>query len=254
MIIGEKVGGAVEISGVQGITGDLRCVNASQVTSISADRLGSIGGKFQLERLQILTNLNFDSLQEVTTIQWRSLPQLSTLAFARGVSKVDNIQISDTALTSLAGLELEVVALMDINNNRYMRTVNVNDMTNITEAITFAANSKDLAVEFPNLVSAANMTFRNVSDVKVPSLSEVDGSIGFYSNTFEEIFLPNLTKTGQALVFSDGMGLKNITAPLLKSVGAALNVNNNPDLKEITGFPKLEVIVGALDFSGDFDK
>ena len=253
-MIDSKVAGTIQIDGVAQITGDLRCVNATKLTSLSADKLGTIGGKFYLEELQILTTLQFDSLEEVKTIQWVALPALSSLAFTRGVSMVENILISNTGLTSLQGLELETVGLMDINNNRYLDTVDVNNMANVTKAIIFAANSKTLVIKLPNLEFAANMTFRNVSDVRLPSLVSVNGSIGFYSNNFDSIALPNLTETGQALVFQDGIGLKNISVPNLKEVGAALNINNNPDLAAIDGFPKLETIVGALDFSGDFDK
>lgn len=41
---------------------------------------------------------------------------------------------------------------------------------------------------------------------------------------------------------------------MIKQVGAALNINDNPDLKVIDGFPELEVVVGALDFTGEFDE
>jgi hypothetical protein len=252
--IDPTVGGTLSLNGVGQITGDLACINATQLTSLSADRLSAIGGKFHLDELQILSTLAFDSLTEVLTIQWVALPALQSLAFTRGVTKVKNILVSNTGLTSLNGLELETVGLMDINNNRYLNTVDVKNMANVTEAISFAANSKTLEIKLPNLIYAANMTFRNVSDVQVPSLNYVNGSIGFYSNTFQSMALPNLTETGQALVFQDGVNLNNITAPNLKQVGAALNINNNPDLKIINGFPKLGVVVGAIDMSGDFDE
>jgi hypothetical protein len=254
LIIDSSVSGTLTLSGIEQITGDLTCKNASQLTSLSADRLGTIGGKFDLQELQILSTLAFGSLAEVLTIQWVALPALQSLAFTRGVSKVENIQVSNTGLTSLNGLELESVGLMDINNNRYLNTVDVNNMRNVTTSISFAANSRTLAIKLPNLEFAANMTFRNVSDVQMPSLGYVNGSIGFYSNTFESIALPNLTETGLALVFQDGIGLSNISVPLITKVGAALNINNNPDLKIIDGFPSLEVVAGALDFSGDFDE
>ena len=254
MTIDSSVAGTLTLNGVSQITGDLRCINATQLISLSADRLATIGGRFDLEELQVLSTLAFDTLSEVETIKWVALPALQSLAFNRGVSKVENIQVSNTGLTSLNGLELESVGLMDINNNRYLDTVDVNNMKNVTKSIAFAANSKTLAIKLPNLEYAANMTFRNVSDVQVPSLGYVNGSMGFYSNTFESIALPNLTETGQALVFQDGIGLSNISVPQITKIGAALNINNNPDLKVIDGFPLLDTIAGALDFSGDFDE
>lgn len=253
VIIDSSVAGTLTLNGVQQITGSLTCINATQLTSFSSDQLATIGGKFDLEELQILSTLAFDALSEVFTIQWVALPALQSLAFNRGVTKVQNILVSNTGLTSLNGLELETVGLMDINNNRYLDTVDVNNMINVTESISFAANSRTLEIKLPNLIVAANMTFRNVSDVQLPSLAYVNGSVGFYSNTFESISLPNLTETGQALVFQDGIGLSNISVPSIIEVGAALNINNNPDLKVIDGFPMLGIVVGAIDFSGDFD-
>lgn len=252
--IDSSVAGSISLSGVERITGDLTCINATQLTSLSADRLAVIGGRFDLEELQILSTLAMDSLTEVFTVKWVALPALQSLTFNRGVSKVTNILISNTGLTSLNGLELETVGIMNINNNRYLDTVDVNSMANVTESMEFAANSKTLEVKLPNLIFAANMTFRNVSDVQLPSLTSVNGSIAFYSNSFESMSLPNLTDTGDALVFEDGMGLTNISVPLITSIGGALNINNNPDLKVIDGFPMLKTVAGALDFSGDFDE
>lgn len=167
---------------------------------------------------------------------------------------VTNILVSNTGLTSLDGLELETVGLMDINNNRYLTTVNVNNMRTVNTSISFAANSRTLEIVLPNLQQAANMTFRNVSGVEVPSLSYVNGSIGFYSNSFESISLPNLTETGQALVFQDNNGLSNISVSQITKIGAALNINNNPDLLVIDGFPKLVTVAGAIDLTGRFDE
>lgn len=254
VIIDSSASGTLTINGVEEITGDLECINATELSSLSADSITSIGGRMNLEELQILTTLQFDVLTEVTTIRWLALPALQSLAFNEGVSNVENILISNTGLTSLQGLDLDTVELMDVNNNRYLEDVDVKNMRNITKAISFEGNAKELEIKFPNLEFAANMTFKNISDVSMPSLEYVNGSIGFYSNTFESVYLPNLTETGKALVFQDHEALTNITAPQLTEVGAALNINDNPELAEIDGFPELQVIGGALDLSGNFDE
>jgi hypothetical protein len=252
--ISSEVQNTISLDGVERITGDLRCINASGLIGFSAPRLAIIDGRLDLQELQVLSTLQMDSLAQVLTIKWKSLPALQSLAFTRGVSKVTNIQVSDTGLTSLNGLELDTVGRMDINNNKYLETVDVNNMANVTESISFEANSKSLNIKLPNLEFAANMTFKNVSGVEVPSLTFVNGSIGFYSNAFQTISLPNLTETGQALVFQDCPSLTNISAPMLKKVGAALNINDNAKLIKIDGFPALEVIAGALDVTGSFDE
>jgi hypothetical protein len=69
----DQVSGTLQINGVQQITGSLTCLNATQLTSISADQLGSIGGTFDLERLTILSGLSMGSLQAVNGIKFISL-------------------------------------------------------------------------------------------------------------------------------------------------------------------------------------
>ena len=195
-----------------------------------------------------------NSLSAVNEINWVSLPALQSLNFAQGISKANNIYISDTQLTSLSGIELTAVGMMDINNNRFLTTVNVNDMKNVTNALSFSANNQDLQISFPNLEGAANLTFRNVSQVDMPSLSYCAGDIGFYSNTFEGFSAPNLTETGGALALVDSPNLSNVSFPSLTTIGGGFIIANNTDLKQISGFPVLETIGGAIDFAGTFNK
>jgi len=253
VIIDPTASGAIAIDGVQQITGDLTCQNAGQLTEISADQLGSIGGTFGLSNLTIMSTLAFSSLNTVNIIEWVGLPALQGLNFPQGISMANNVLISNTQLNTLSGIELQTVDNIDINNNPYLTTVNVNDITNITGSLNFAANAKDLSITFDNLGQANNLTFRNVSSVSMPSLSLVNGSLGFYSDTFQSFSAPNLTQTGGALAFVDSPDLSNISMPSLMGVGGGFLIANNTNLKTINGFPKLQVIVGALDFAGEFN-
>jgi hypothetical protein len=253
VVIASTVNAAIAINGVQQITGDLTCMNAGFLTELSADQLGSIGGKFNLQNLTILSTLAFSSLNTVNEIYWQGLPALQGLNFPQGVSKAKNVLISNTQLYSLAGIELETIENFDIDNNVYLNTVNVNSITTISGSLTVSNNYKDLDITFDNLQSAKNMTFRNVSSVVMPSLSQVNGSLGFYSDTFQSYSAPNLTSTG-GLVFVDCPQLSNISMPKLTLIGGGFLIANNTNLKSIEGFPKLQTVVGALDFAGAFDK
>lgn len=254
VVIDESVAGELDISGVGQVTGDFTCDGATNLTSLVVSSLNSIGGTFTLNGLTILTNLQFDSLTSVDTISWTALPALQGLNFAAGVKTASSIIISNTELESLAGISLETVGDMDINNNPYLTEVNVNDIANATGSISFSANSADLKIDFPNLIFALNMTFRNVSSVDMPSLETVNGSLGFYSNTFETFSAANLTSTGESLVFDDNSALTNISLPDLTTVGGGFQIANNTDLKMIDGFTGLETVGGAIDFSGEFTK
>jgi hypothetical protein len=252
VIIASSASPSIALNGVQQITGDLTCQNAGQLTELSADQLGTIGGRFHLNNLTILSTLSFSSLNNVHEIYWVGLPALQGLNFPEGVSKAKNVLISNTQLNSLSGIELETVGNFDIDNNPYLNTVNVNQISTITGSLTVSANDKSLAIVFDNLESANNMTFRNVSSVTMPSLSQVNGSLGFYSDTFESFSAPNLTSTG-GLAFVDSPNLSKISMPKLTEIGGGFLIANNSNLKSISGFPKLQTIVGALDFAGDFD-
>lgn len=254
VIIDSTASGQIAINGVQQITGDLTCNNATQLTAITSDQLGSIGGTFGLSGLTILSTLQFDSLTGVNRINWVGLPALQSLNFAQGVSRSNQIYISNTQLNNINGIELTAVGSMDINNNPYLTTVNVNDLANVTTALSFSANGRDLEISFPNLEAAANLTFRNVSKIDMPSLASVAGSMGFYSDNFKTFSAPNLTQTGGTLAFVDSPQLGNISFPELQIIGGGFLIANNTNLTQINGLPKLQTIVGALDFAGTFSR
>jgi len=253
IIIDPSATGIISINGVQQITGDFTCVNATQLTSLTSDQINTIQGTWHLEDLTILSNLQFDSLTGVNNIRWVGLPALQSLNMAQGIQRANTVYISNTQLNNINGIELSAVASLDINNNFYLTDVNVNDLKNVTNALSFSANGRDLAISFPNLESAANLTFRNVSKIDMPSLATVAGSMGFYSDTFETFTAPNLTSTGGSLAFVDSPSLTSFAFPALTTIGGGFLVANNTNLKAINGLPKLATIVGALDFAGTFN-
>ena len=254
IIIDSSASGQIAINGVQQVTGDLVCSNATQLTAITSDQINTIQGTFNLSGITILSTLQFDSLIGVNNIYWVGLPNLQSLNMAQGIQRANNVYISNTQLTNINGIELEAVGMMNINNNPYLTDVNVNDLSNVTSSISFSANGRDLAISFPNLADAANLTFINVSKVDMPSLSNVAGSMGFYSDTFETFSAPNLTQTGGTLAFVDSPSLTSFAFPALTTIGGGFLVANNTKLKAINGLPKLATIVGALDFAGTFDR
>lgn len=254
VIIDSNASGQIAINGVQQIKGDVTCNNATQLTAITSDQLNTITGTFSLTGLTIMSTLQFDSLTGVNKINWVGLPALQSLNFAQGVQQANQVYISNTQLNNLNGIELQAVSAMDINNNPYLTDVNVNDLKNVTTALSFSANGRDLEISFPNLEDAANLTFRNVSKVSMPSLSNVGGSMGFYSDSFKTFSAPNLTETGGTLAFVDSPELSNLSFPALTQIGGGFLIANNTALKAITGFPKLKTIVGALDFAGAFGR
>ncbi|PGH16421.1 hypothetical protein AJ79_01752 [Helicocarpus griseus UAMH5409] len=245
--------GPITLEGIQEITGSLTCKGAQNLTSLAAPDLESIGDTFLLSGAIELRNLQFDSLTEVGALNFEALPNLQQLSFTKGVSKAKNIRISNTDLANLKGIALNTVGDMEISNNLHLKEADVAQITNVTGFASFSANHEELKISFPNLESALNMTFRNVSSVEIPSLKKTQGLLGFYSNFFEELAAPNLTSTGD-LVFADNSELTNISLPILETVKGAFQIANNTELKAVDGVPKLKTVYGALDFTGSLEK
>lgn len=244
----------INIPGVRRITGDLVANNNSLIPSISGDSLQTIGGAFILNELQVLSTLSFPQLSEVDSIQWNALAGLQQLSFTTGVQQASELNIQNTQLQTLDGINLAVVDTVFITNNNYLNDISM-QLGNITNSLNIESNGGNVSAIFPNLIWANNMTFRNVSQIALNSLVSVNGSLGFYSNEFSSLQCANLTTVGSNkgdLTIVSNQNLNNVSFPQLKKVGGGFSIQNNTDLMVIDGFPKLATITGAFDFYGDF--
>ncbi|CZT08727.1 related to sporulation-specific protein 2 precursor [Rhynchosporium graminicola] len=256
IIIGSDANGIIALDGPSEVKGNLTSLSAGNLVSITSSTINKIGGEFRLFNLTLLSNLQFDVLKSVKTIYWEALPTLPQLNFAGPLSQASSVTISNTFLSTLTGINLNTVGTLQIDNNNNLKSFDT-QVANITNALNINANGNQLAVTFPNLIWAANMTFRNISSIKFPSLATVNGSLGFYDNYMESISAPNLTTIGNFATSFGSMAivtnekLTNITFPMLKSVGGANQIANNTNLNAIS-FPSLSQVAGAIDFSGNF--
>lgn len=243
----------IALDGIKKLDGNLVIRSNANIKRISGAEMEEITGSFTLDDVQTLTNVEFPKLKTVATLMWNALPNLQQLAFAAEITKVSEINIQNTELQSLEGINVETVDKVFIANNRYIQDITM-QVGNITQSLTLADNNADLNVTFPNLLWAFNMTFRNVSSVTVPSLETLNDSLGLYGNFFESFAAPNLTEVGGALTLVSNTKLTNISFPQLSTIGDNLQVANNTELNSVDGFPKVETISGALDLSGNMTK
>jgi hypothetical protein len=256
ILISSTAAGTINIDGPEQITGNLICENAGQLTSLGSSSIGTIGEQFLLNNLTLLSTLAFTDLTTVGSISWTALPALPQLTFSGPVSMADSVLITNTFLSTLDGINLATVGTLNINNNNRLKTFS-SQIANITQSLTIDSNGQLLDLAFPNLIWAANMTLRNVSSVSIPSLTTVNGSLGFLENYFTEIVALNLTTVGNtgtnigSLAFVANPSLTNISMPALQSIGGANQIANNSALTAID-FSSLQVIGGSLDFSGNF--
>ncbi|KAF2720768.1 hypothetical protein K431DRAFT_346872 [Polychaeton citri CBS 116435] len=241
----------IDLSGqLQEIHGSLIANNVTGISSISSSSLQTITDSFELNGLTLLSTLNFPVLTAVDSINWEALPALEGLSFTNAVQEATTVNIQNTDMNTLDGINLQVVDTLILVNNPFLSKVDM-QLGNVSTGITVESNGRDLEVSFPNMIWANNITIRNASQVSIPSLASVNGSVGFYSCSFDSLAAPNLTRVGGGLSLISNEGLSNISFPELTTVNGALNVANNTDLGDIS-FPELQKVQGAVDFQGNF--
>jgi len=160
------------------------------------------------------------------------------------------LSIINTYLSSLEGINLEMADTIDIQNNNYLDDITM-QLGNVSTSLNVYANGRNVSVILPNLEWAARISIANASVVSLPSLASVNGSLGFYSNFFESLQAPNLTDVGGTLAIVSNEKATNISFPQLTTVTGGLSVQNNTELADVSGFPVIETVGGALDMYGN---
>lgn len=220
---------------------------------LSADSLEKIDGTMSLDGLTRLYAVDFPKLKTIESIKWNALPNLQSIGFTAEVTEADKIQIENTALRSLKGINVEKADTIFIANNGYINEISM-QLGNISDSLTFANNNEKLAVTLPNLIWATNLTFRFIASLEMPSLETLNGSLGLYNNGFDTFSAPNLTSIGEALAIVANDQVSNISFPLLTKITDNLQIANNTNLTTVDGFPKLTSIGGAFDISGNMSE
>jgi len=241
----------ISLNGVKKIDGNLVATNNSDMRQISASDLEELDGEMQLDGLTRLYAVNFPKLKSIDSIKWNALPNLQEIGFTAEVTKANKVDIQNTALRSLKGINIEEVDTVFIANNGYIDEISM-QLGNVSTSLTLADNNEAVKVELPNLIWASNLTFRFCGSVSVPSLERLNGSLGLYNNGFESFTAPNLTSVGEAVAVVANENLSNVSFPLLGKISGNLQIANNSKLIEVDGFPALKSINGAFDMSGNF--
>ena len=185
---------------------------------------------------------------------WITLPALQGLNFGDpGLELAGDVQISDTQLASLSGIDLMSVNTLTITENRYLNDIDI-QLRHINTSLFVSGNGPALNVSLPNLENAFNLTFINVSSIDFPALQATNGSIGIQGSEMSIVSAPNISYINSSLSFSDNEKLTNVTMPKLIQIGGGFTLARNPDYLNMDGFPNLKTIKGAVDINGNFTK
>ncbi|KAM3504707.1 hypothetical protein MY11210_008249 [Beauveria gryllotalpidicola] len=249
--------GNLQIDGPKVFKQDFVVSNTSNLLSISSSSLQTIGGEFLVEDCGLLATVDLQKLTKLNKLTFRRLGQLNTLRFSSsGVSEASSVDIADTFLSDISGLNLATVDSLTINNNKRLAKFDSN-LVNITKTLILTNNGNDMQVNLTDLQSAYEIQVSNIKSLGTPSLKEIQNGIKFDTNpnleTYQAANLTNVgtSKNGGSVSFINNGKLTNISFPVLKTISGDLTIVNNTNLDEINGFPNLESVENML-FGGSF--
>ncbi|KAJ4159864.1 uncharacterized protein LMH87_007802 [Akanthomyces muscarius] len=251
--------GNLQIDGPKVFKQDFIVSNTSSLLGISSSSLTSIGGNFQVQDAGLLASISLPKLTKLNKLNFARLGQLSTLQFSSsGVSEASTVNIADTFLSDISGLNLATVESLTINSNKRLTKFDSN-LVNITNTLILTENGNDMQVNLTELQSAYEIQISGVKSLSTPALEQIQNSIRFETNpnleTYEAANLTSVgtSKNGGSVSFINNAKLANISFPYLATISGDLTVVNNTKLDEITGFPELKSVENML-LGGSFEK
>lgn len=247
LVIGEDLANLT--FNVQTIGGNFRADNAVNLASINMPNLKTINGDFLLRKCTALTSVSVPSLTKVGAIIWETCPIMTS--FNAKMTEAPTVSISDTQLTSLQGIDLRTVKRLDVNNNKYLKTVTMS-LKSVSEVLSLGFNAPTIAISFPELIWSNNITLIGAGSINFPKLQHINGSMNFGNTSVTSIACKNLTAVEQTLAFIGNEKVTELDFPLLEEIGGGFKIHNNSKLVNIDGFPKLKQVRGAIDFVGNF--
>lgn len=245
--------GQMTFDGITIITGDLVGYGTNNITGVSAATLQSIGGALGLSSMTAVSSLNFPDLTSVGTLNWTALgPNLQTLTFTKGITTVGTLNIADTYIQSLTGINPTTATAVSLGQNLYLTTIDL-PLKTVTGALSITANANGASmVTLSELEMAGSLTVNNVTSLMLPALNNVTNLFSLAGNKFTSMSLPNFTtSTGFAIDNNDEM--TNFTVPAYTVSSGGVSVQNNTALVGTVSFPVLTRVNGAVEVLGDFD-
>ncbi|KAI9314628.1 hypothetical protein BX666DRAFT_2020201 [Dichotomocladium elegans] len=244
----------IQLAGIETLSGDLIIKDNDALVSLDLGGLKLVDGTIRLENNKIMSKFDAKSLTGVRSFEMAVHPALSALAFPSGLEQADRFSVSDTTVTRIDGFKADRVSELVIDNNIYLKSIGLENMTEVTGSLKVSANSPSLNLDLKGMKNVKDASFRNLAGIALDSLKQVSGDISFISNTFGELALPETTEIAGTLTITSNTQLAKLGLPKIKRLGGALSLGNNNNLATIDSFPNLEEVDGTLDISGTFDE
>lgn len=199
------------------------------------------------------------ALKSVTNVNLVNLASLTAFTFGTGgITKASSVTVRDTRISDLRGLNMLTIDTFNLQSNGQLISWD-SPLVNITKMLTISANAPTLQINMTDLEFADGISVSGVKSFSVPALSLIGSSLRLNKNPDMTSFAAaNLTqvgkdkKSGASLSFTNNTKLATVSLPSLKTDNGDMNVVGNTAMTNISGFPQLETVFGALIIGGNF--
>ncbi|OAA33370.1 ECM33-like protein [Moelleriella libera RCEF 2490] len=247
-----NLGGSLSIEGPKQIKGNMIINNATKLISVSSSTINAIGGTLRLEGLQFLSNFNMQALKSVKSLEMINLSQLSGFTFGTsGVTKCSSINVQDTFISNLDGLNVATADNITISNNRRLNSFDFS-LENVTNTLSVVKNAASMQVRMSKLRMAGELDFRSIKSFDAPVL-ETANRVSFQeSPELLSVSANNLSMIKDSLTFDNNKALTNISFLALTKISGDMTIRNNTALLKINNFPQL-MTIGSVLLAGSFN-
>jgi hypothetical protein len=139
-------------TGLQEVRGDMRFTDINSVTKISLPDLKVVSGALAFDSVRDLHAISMPKLNAVGNFVLSTAPAMTLLDFPAGLSQANAITVSDSTATDVRGINVSKVQTLTIDNNHYLKNINLSSITDVSDSIRIAANAPGFAVDVCILV------------------------------------------------------------------------------------------------------
>ncbi|KAJ5279044.1 GPI-anchored cell wall organization protein Ecm33 [Penicillium angulare] len=266
--IANDVMGSIEFPKLEKVTGNLS-TSAANLDSLSAPKLGSVGGALELSGTGSLKKLDLSSLSSVGSFLWYKSAAVPSYSFSdSGLTTAGSVWIVQTGIKSISWLKVETIENLSLALNPGLDTANLSTLKNFTGEIVIEGEEAEISISLPKATAGASLAVENsiqsfeldvmqnltkltmnstsLTEFTAPELTEMR-SIELHGNDHLTSFSMPKLKTISNITYDDYDIATNFSFPVLNTIEEnAIFSSNLSDLV----FPEIEHIYGTFNASG----
>lgn len=143
----------LSLAGVEQISGDLIMKDVTMVTKVDLPDLKRVSGELTLQNIRDMHTINMPLLTAAGNLKIATAPAMTLIEFPSGLREANSLTISDTTATEVRGIMTTSLVQLTVDNNHYLKGINLNSVTSVKDSIKIYANAPGFGVD----VSTSNL-------------------------------------------------------------------------------------------------